>query len=330
MPLCIQTRASGRPRAASVWAISFSWCGKTRSDPAAVDLEVDAEDLLGHRRALDVPARPPLAPGRRPARVLALLARLPEREVLRRLLELGGVVALALLHLLERAVRELAVAVEARHAEVDVAAGRVGVAASRPAPRSARRSAPIVSVACGSASGRPSPSRVGVRDVARRSSRAASSALGHASLAGGVVDLVVDVGDVRDEASPRSPRARGSASAGRRPRTGARCRRARGRRRSARRRRSPPARARAARARDLARQGVVDADLAHGRKATRPADGGSAQPSSASSWAASAEQDGVVARAADELHADRHAVVADPAGTASAGCPVRFHCAVKG
>ena len=33
IPLCIQIRASGTPRAASVWAISFSWCGKTRSEP---------------------------------------------------------------------------------------------------------------------------------------------------------------------------------------------------------------------------------------------------------------------------------------------------------
>ena len=33
IPLCIQSRASGRPRAASVCAASFSWCGKTRSTP---------------------------------------------------------------------------------------------------------------------------------------------------------------------------------------------------------------------------------------------------------------------------------------------------------
>ena len=33
IPLCIQIRASGTPRAASVWAISFSWWGKTRSMP---------------------------------------------------------------------------------------------------------------------------------------------------------------------------------------------------------------------------------------------------------------------------------------------------------
>ena len=33
IPLCIQVRLSGLPRAASVCAISFSWCGKTRSEP---------------------------------------------------------------------------------------------------------------------------------------------------------------------------------------------------------------------------------------------------------------------------------------------------------
>ena len=33
IPLCIQILASGFPRAASLWAISFSWWGNTRSDP---------------------------------------------------------------------------------------------------------------------------------------------------------------------------------------------------------------------------------------------------------------------------------------------------------
>ena len=33
IPLCIQICASGRPRAASVCAASFSWCGKIRSAP---------------------------------------------------------------------------------------------------------------------------------------------------------------------------------------------------------------------------------------------------------------------------------------------------------
>ncbi len=33
IPLCIQMCARGTPRAASVWATSFSWWGKTRSEP---------------------------------------------------------------------------------------------------------------------------------------------------------------------------------------------------------------------------------------------------------------------------------------------------------
>ncbi len=33
MPLCIQTVANGTPVTASVWAISYSWCGKIRSSP---------------------------------------------------------------------------------------------------------------------------------------------------------------------------------------------------------------------------------------------------------------------------------------------------------
>src|SRR4029453_18347914 len=92
---------------------------------AAVDLERHAQHGLGHRRALDVPPGSALAPGRLPPAVLALLAALPEREVLRRLLELGGVVPLALLHLLEGAVRELAVALERGDPEVDIAAALV-------------------------------------------------------------------------------------------------------------------------------------------------------------------------------------------------------------
>ncbi len=32
-PLCIHTRAKGLPLAPSLWAISFSWCGKIRSAP---------------------------------------------------------------------------------------------------------------------------------------------------------------------------------------------------------------------------------------------------------------------------------------------------------
>ena len=49
-------------------------------DAAGVDVEARPEVAHAHRRALDVPARPALAEGRRPAG-LARLGALPEREV---------------------------------------------------------------------------------------------------------------------------------------------------------------------------------------------------------------------------------------------------------
>src|SRR5919197_101573 len=77
-------------------------------EAAAVDLEGGPEELLGHNRALDVPARPATAPGRLPRRVLAGLVRLPEREVPRILLQ--RVRLLVLVHEAVRAlVRELPV-----------------------------------------------------------------------------------------------------------------------------------------------------------------------------------------------------------------------------
>jgi hypothetical protein len=63
-------------------------------DAAPVDFEDRAEVLLGHRRALDVPAGPAETPRRLPERVLALLVTLPEGEVPRILLELARLVLL--------------------------------------------------------------------------------------------------------------------------------------------------------------------------------------------------------------------------------------------
>ena len=60
--------------------------GEDEVEPAAVDLEGRPEELLGHRRALDVPARATAPPRRLPPRVLVRLVRLPEREVARILL----------------------------------------------------------------------------------------------------------------------------------------------------------------------------------------------------------------------------------------------------
>src|SRR5215211_7219988 len=164
---------------------------------AAVDLEVDAEDRLGHGRALDVPARPTLAPRGVPPGVFALLAPLPQREVLRRLLQLGGVVALALLHLLERPVGELPVAVERRDAEVDVAARLVGV------PRLDERPDQLHDLADRLArlwfAVRP-PQAKPVRVLDVGGDHVARQVLArHAALAGRIVDLVVHVGDVLDE-----------------------------------------------------------------------------------------------------------------------------------
>src|SRR5262249_9043042 len=95
-------------------------------EPAAVDLEARPEQLLCEHRALDVPARSAAAPRRVPGGVLALLVRLPEREVARVLLER---VRLLLLDLIRALSREPAVAGEARDAEVDVALDRIGVTA---------------------------------------------------------------------------------------------------------------------------------------------------------------------------------------------------------
>ena len=197
IPLCIQIRARGTPRAASVWAISFSWWGKTRSEPPPWIAKSGPSSLLGHRRALDVPAGPALPPGRGPAGVLVGLARLPEREVERVLLQRLGARLLALVHLVGVAVRELAVAVEAADAEVDVAARLIGVPGlDQRLDQGDDLRDRLRGQRLGVGAAEPEP--VGVLDVG-------GGHLGReldpraAGLARGVVDLVVDVGDVDDE-----------------------------------------------------------------------------------------------------------------------------------
>ena len=106
MPLCIHSRASSAPRAAARLGGLVLVVGEDQVRAPAVDIEADAERGLGHRRALDVPARPSRPPGRRPAGVLAGLVALPQREVQRVVLALGALDALALVHVLEPAVRE--------------------------------------------------------------------------------------------------------------------------------------------------------------------------------------------------------------------------------
>ena len=172
--------------------------GEDEVGAAAVDREVEPEQAFRHRRALDMPAGPPLAPGRVPGRVLARLAGLPEREIKRVLLEALGARLLALIHVIGAAVRELAVALEAAHAKVDVALRLVGVAGVDQRPDEGddrrdrlRRQRLVV----GSSEAEP----IGVLDVGGR------HLLGEplrrlARLAGRGVDLVVDVGYVDDQA----------------------------------------------------------------------------------------------------------------------------------
>ncbi len=159
-----------------------------------MDLERPAEVLLGHRRALDVPARAAASPRRLPPRVLARLRRLPEREVTRVLLQ---VARLLRDHVVEVRAREDAVLGEPRDAEVDVAArlvreaavdelldqrhdlgDRLGGERLRVRPSEAERTG-VLEV----------PLRRGARELGARDSLAARR----------VVDLVVHVRHVLDE-----------------------------------------------------------------------------------------------------------------------------------
>src|SRR5262249_8206397 len=93
--------------------------GEDQVVAAAVDVEALPQQVERHRRALDVPAGPALAPGRVPRR-LPRLGRLPEREVDRVALALVDVDARAgrLEEIVQPAVRELPVLGERRDVEV--------------------------------------------------------------------------------------------------------------------------------------------------------------------------------------------------------------------
>ena len=95
--------------------------GEDQVEAAAVDVEVPAEELHAHRRALDVPPRPPRPPGALPRR-LARLGALPQREVARMMLQRRGLDPGAGQQLLRVAVAELAVLGRLADVEVDVAA----------------------------------------------------------------------------------------------------------------------------------------------------------------------------------------------------------------
>ena len=166
---------------------------------AAVNVKTEAENLLGHRRALNVPARASTAPGRVPCGVLARLLCLPERKVERILLQLGSLSPFALIERVKRAVRKLAIGLVGADAEVDVAFDRVGrVALDQRADqvdyRADRFGRQRLRIRAAEAEA------VGIGDVGGRHLACQQRArLRRLAGVGGVIDLVVDVGDVGNE-----------------------------------------------------------------------------------------------------------------------------------
>ena len=95
-----------------------------------MEVEPLAQQVERHDHALGVPARPPVAPRRGPAR-LAGLGQLPQGEVGRVALLLGAEdlpLAAADQHLVERLVGEEAVVLDGADVHVDAVVGRVGAA----------------------------------------------------------------------------------------------------------------------------------------------------------------------------------------------------------
>ena len=76
MPLCIQSRVSGCPCAAHRLCRLVLMVGKGEVGAAAVDLEIEAQQLLSHGRAFDVPGRDVRVPRGVPGGVLTRLLRL--------------------------------------------------------------------------------------------------------------------------------------------------------------------------------------------------------------------------------------------------------------
>ena len=164
---------------------------------ARVDIEVRAQNLGRHHRALDVPARTPLAPGGRP-RGLAGLGAFPEHEIKR--------IALALFHFDPRAraqisealARELPVVRKARHGVHHIAIARHIRVTLLDQRFSERDHAGHVlggpRLMIGAQNIQPIVVLVHRRDVARR-----EGVDGLAELRSATDDLVVDVGDVAHE-----------------------------------------------------------------------------------------------------------------------------------
>ena len=100
IPLCIQIRASGTPAGGLGLGDLVLVVGEDEVEPPpwiAKSAPSSFSAIAEH--SMCQPGRP-VAPGRVPAGVLALLVRLPEREVERVLLERRGARLLALVHLL--------------------------------------------------------------------------------------------------------------------------------------------------------------------------------------------------------------------------------------
>ena len=99
-------------------------------DASRVNVELFAQVLHAHGRALDVPARIASSPGALPDHglVLELGFREPEREVGRITLIAIYLDARARLQLVELEEGKLAVARELAHVEIEIAAGQVGEA----------------------------------------------------------------------------------------------------------------------------------------------------------------------------------------------------------
>ena len=215
---------------------------------AAVQVEPLAEEVEAHHDALAVPARPAVAPRRRPRR-LARLGQLPQDEVGRMTLVLGAehlAVAAAFDHVGEMLVDEQSVVLDRLDIEVHAVVG--GVAAADLDELADHRHH-LFDVRGGvrhvggprntELAHRLEPHRLALgRDVLPRP----------VLVVGAVDDGVVDVGDVADQSNLRGRSTRGSDAARRRPALPDRGRGAAGRTRWGRTGRCSPCRARARRA----------------------------------------------------------------------------------
>ena len=164
--------------------------------PAAVNVNRLAEVTQVHRRAFNVPAGATLAPRAVPGR-LARLCALPEREIQRVFFLGGDVNARACFEVFNRHVRELAIFLKLRRAEVDIAVHGVGIALVHQRLDDVEDGVDVVGC-----------QRVHIRRADAEAFRVGeilvdvalgNDIVGHALLARAADDLVVDVGEVLHE-----------------------------------------------------------------------------------------------------------------------------------